>query len=346
MSGRIFVSYHGTDRGYVEALAAHLGGRGLDVWHDPRGEAFDGVVQQAIDAANAVVVVQTAASMSSPVVAQQLQYAMSRGKQLVVLLREAGGTPALPGAHVVDVRDGRLPGDDVVLWLHQLGQWDAARMAGPAGGAARSGNRRAWVWILGGTGGVLLIICLVLVAVVWVLRPTTSTSQNWQDQAADIPDIIIYLDPDSPSYDETVLDGQHLPGVLTYPMSPPAGGPHNSRWQNCMGDVYPAEIAKEHAVHSLEHGAVWITYEPGLPQDQIETLASKVSGVEFMMMSPFPGLGTPISVQAWGYQLRANEAGDERIDDFIAALRQNATQEAQASCSGGITETSSVPFDF
>ena len=129
-------------------------------------------------------------------------------------------------------------------------------------------------------------------------------------------------------------------------MTPPAGGPHNDRWQNCMGDVYPAEIAKEHAVHSLEHGTVWITYDPGLPQDQIDALAAKVDGREYLMMSPYPGQPAPISLQAWGYQLTVDDAGDDRIDDFIAALRLNATQEAGATCSGGITDTASVPFDF
>ena len=54
--------------------------------------------------------------------------------------------------------------------------------------------------------------------------------------------------------------------------NPPVGGAHNPTWQNCMGDVYAAPIANEHAVHSLEHGAVWITYQPGLPADQVDKL--------------------------------------------------------------------------
>ena len=39
-------------------------------------------------------------------------------------------------------------------------------------------------------------------------------------------------------------------------------------------------------------------------------------------MSPYPGLDAPISLQAWGYQLKVDNADDPRIDDFIKALRQ------------------------
>ena len=46
-----------------------------------------------------------------------------------------------------------------------------------------------------------------------------------------------------------------------------------------------------------------------------------------MLMSPYPGLDAPISLQAWGYQLKVDNADDGRIDEFINALRKNATSE-------------------
>src|SRR5690606_16808468 len=140
---------------------------------------------------------------------------------------------------------------------------------------------------------------------------------------------------------------RHLPGKIEYTKYiPPVGGLHNNAWQNCMGDVYDAPIANEHAVHSLEHGAVWITYRPDLPKDQVEKLAERVRGKEKMMMSPYEGLDAPISLQAWGYQLKVDHADDKRIDDFIKALRVNASIEGpNALCANGVTETGTTPRD-
>jgi Protein of unknown function (DUF3105) len=172
-------------------------------------------------------------------------------------------------------------------------------------------------------------------------------ASTWQEQAAGIDGIHNYLqsNPEWFQYDAS-LGGNHQPGELTYPTNPPVGGTHNPHWQSCMGDGYTSQIAKEQAVHSMEHGAVWITYRPDLPQDQIDRLASKVRDVEFMLMSPLPDQDTPISLQAWGYQLKVNNAGDDRIDKFITALRKNATQEPAAGCSGGITDATVKPLDL
>ncbi|HZN19691.1 MAG TPA: DUF3105 domain-containing protein [Micromonosporaceae bacterium] len=166
---------------------------------------------------------------------------------------------------------------------------------------------------------------------------------SWQDRAKDIDGIVNFRET-SPQELEV---NKHQNGPLQWKMSPPVGGVHNPNWQNCMGDVYPEPIASEHAVHSLEHGAVWVTYRPDLTADQVEALAAKVRGKEKLLMSPFPNLDRPISLQAWGYQLKVDNASDKRIDDFIKALRINASVEgASATCTGGITVTGTTPRDL
>lgn len=143
-----------------------------------------------------------------------------------------------------------------------------------------------------------------------------------------------------------VRAAQHQSGPIKYDQNPPVAGKHNGDWQNCMGDVYDAPIASEHAVHSMEHGAVWLVYNPAkVDKDQIEKLAAKVRDKEFTLMSPMENLDTTVSVQAWGFQLKTDNPADERIDEFIKATRKNAAVE-QASCSGGITETGTTPRDL
>ncbi len=135
------------------------------------------------------------------------------------------------------------------------------------------------------------------------------------------------------------LTNAHKKGHLTYPTSPPVGGDHNPYWQNCVGDIYPAQIANEHAVHSMEHGAVWVTYRPGLPAAQVAALAARVRDRPYLLMSPYPGLDRPISLQAWGYQLKVDSADDPAIDQFIRAYRIRAAPEPGATCANGITDT-------
>jgi len=193
-------------------------------------------------------------------------------------------------------------------------------------------------------GGAGLVALLIVGFAAWQVI-SQANQPSWPERAAGIEGVNKLLDT-NPEWFQFGPEGNHKAGSLTYPMNPPAGGVHNDRWQNCMGDVYTAPVAKEHAVHSLEHGAVWVTYRPDLPQDQIDALAGKVRDRTYVFMSPFPDLDTPISLQAWGYQLKVDNAGDGRIDEFINSLRENATQEPGAVCSGGITEPATVPFDL
>jgi hypothetical protein len=129
------------------------------------------------------------------------------------------------------------------------------------------------------------------------------------------------------------------------------GGAHDYSWAACNGVVYPEAVRSENLVHSLEHGAVWIAYNPDqVTGAALTTLSDKVQSQPYTVMSPFPGLDQPISLQSWGHQLKLTDANDPRIDQFIAALRVNQYQhpEPNASCNeigpGGFSQDAPPPF--
>jgi hypothetical protein len=128
--------------------------------------------------------------------------------------------------------------------------------------------------------------------------------------------------------------GMHVAGPITYKENPPLGGQHNVVWQNC--GTYDAPIHNEHAVHALEHGAIWITYRPDLPPDQVQTLKGFAAD-DFMLLSPYPGLPAPVVASAWNHQLKLDGASDPRLEAFINEYKNNpqTTPEFGAPCAGG-----------
>jgi hypothetical protein len=128
---------------------------------------------------------------------------------------------------------------------------------------------------------------------------------------------------------------EHVATPVDYTESPPVGGPHDLAWADCTGTVYDVDIRHENAVHSMEHGAVWITYDPEqVSAADIETLSGLVENESSRLMSPYAGQDSPISVQSWGHQLKVDSATDERIEQFADFLTGNSefTPEPGASC--------------
>jgi uncharacterized protein DUF3105 len=180
-------------------------------------------------------------------------------------------------------------------------------------------------------------------------QPTTSRSSEFtpdegnQDPAQDIEGVVI----------TRYQGGLHaeLGQRVAYTKAPPDGGRHDPIWADCNGTVYPVAVRNENMVHALEHGAVWIAYDPArIAGADLAKLADRVDGFPFMMLSPYPGLDQPISLQSWGHQLKLTDAADERIDQFIEALRENeyTAPEPGARCDSqdtGFDVTSPPPFD-
>ena len=143
-----------------------------------------------------------------------------------------------------------------------------------------------------------------------------------------------------------------ISGVETYPRQsrghqtgldipfgelPPVGGTHDPVWQNC--GIYDQPLNTANAVHSMEHGAIWITYQPDLPAETIAAVESAVRGQNFVLVSPYPEQRSPIVLTGWGVQLELESVDDDRFDAFIERYRVGPnTPERGAACTGGLGE--------
>jgi len=204
-----------------------------------------------------------------------------------------------------------------------------AGAAGGKGGRTRPAAsvvapQRPWGLIAGAVAVVVFAAAVITYAVLQVNKAN-------EDKIESIDEIAGVETYDYPAGQE------HVTTAVTYAESPPVGGPHAPPpdWADCTGTVYDVDIRHENAVHSLEHGAVWITYNPDeVSGDDIETLAALVNNEAGRMMSPYAGLDSPISIQAWGHQLKVDSADDPRLEQFADFLTLNSefTPEPGASC--------------
>ncbi|MEJ1196412.1 MULTISPECIES: DUF3105 domain-containing protein [unclassified Streptomyces] len=135
------------------------------------------------------------------------------------------------------------------------------------------------------------------------------------------------------------LSRNHVTKKVSYPAEPPVGGDHNQVWMNCNGDVYTEPLENENAVHSLEHGAVWVTYTDKAPKADVEKLAAKVKKTPYSLMSPDDKQKDPIMLTAWGHQRTVTGADDPNVDKFFEKFVQGEqTPEPGAACTNGLSQ--------
>lgn len=212
-------------------------------------------------------------------------------------------------------------------------------------------------------GTIIAVVAIVLLAGTvfgYYFIASSDTRAQKEREAAAAESFAPSADNRDPSADiEGVATDKYRPGAhvlpnerVDYDQAPPFGGPHDSAWAACMGNVYPEPVRNENMVHSLEHGAVWIAYDPKqVTGEDLEALKLRVENKPFMVMSPYPDMDTPVSLQSWGRQLQVDDVDDERIDQFVAALKRNPNTypEVGASCDamgpGQFDPDNPPPFD-
>lgn len=172
-------------------------------------------------------------------------------------------------------------------------------------------RRSAAIWLSVGA-----VLVLIVGATAWGLR---SASEEQDALAADVEEFEVAPD--------------HVASPVDYAQTPPAGGKHNGVWLNC--GIYEEPVQNENAVHSQEHGAVWITYDPELPEEDVQQLRDAMPST-YAILSPYPDLPAPVVASSWGRQLQLDGADDPRLEQFIREFAQASdVPEPGAACTGG-----------
>ena len=185
--------------------------------------------------------------------------------------------------------------------------------------------------------GIILgsVAALAVVALVITLVVTSGNSNNTDAQSTD-NDVAGTADDSIEGlmrFDD--LTANHVAGTVDYTQTPPVGGDHNAVWLNC--GVYSEPVPNENAVHDLEHGAVWVTYNPDeVTGDDLSALRDALPDT-YITLSPWPDLESPVVASAWGAQIDLDGADDARLQQFIDMFWQSPdAPEPGAPCTGGV----------
>src|SRR6266700_1954913 len=191
-------------------------------------------------------------------------------------------------------------------------------------------RRRRLIWFGGGGTVTVGIVVAVVIAVTAsshgsgvttsseVVPPAVTGQTTMQAAAVTVPNttaisgVVAYDTTGYPAGSSNgpanrALSHLHVTGPVRYSVTPPVGGQHNAVWMTC--GVYDKPVPSERAVHNLEHGAVWITYQPSLPSSEVsqlrtffarQTVLSAAGGgsSRYIDLTPYPGLPAPIVVSS------------------------------------------------
>lgn len=204
-----------------------------------------------------------------------------------------------------------------VLSAKQQRQQDRqAKLAEYQRNIARRKRNKTLAWVLSGVGAVA-VVGLVVASFILTPRPVTYESANGSMSIAGVETF------------EHVTE--HVMETVDYDENPPAGGPHSPRWLTC--DVYQEPVKNEYAVHSLEHGAVWVTYDPTQVDEETVGKLAALTPDTYAILSPYEGMDTPIALSAWNAQLKLDAFDEGKVKDFYTNYwRSNQVPEPGAMC--------------
>lgn len=121
---------------------------------------------------------------------------------------------------------------------------------------------------------------------------------------------------------------------INYKTNPPTSG---SMYEPTIPKgFYEQEVPEGSAVHSLEHGYVWITYKPDLPKDQVQKLkglfSQPFSDSKFTPSKAIVSLRSkntaPISIVSWRWKLDLQSYDEQKLKQFYLQRVSKAPEGA------------------
>lgn len=191
----------------------------------------------------------------------------------------------------------------------------ASRAAGSRAVATKARQRSAWRANVDSFGGfaviVPLVLAIVVVGAIVVRTPLGFTTS------------------DDPLLGDAVSSGpaSHVAdGSLSADALPPTGGPHSSVPQRVAS--YDSPIEDGNAIHALEHGVVWISYQPDLlTADDIEALERVRSDFSRdVILSPRPANSDAVVAASWERRLILDDVDSELLREFVATNRNRSPE--------------------
>jgi hypothetical protein len=139
---------------------------------------------------------------------------------------------------------------------------------------------------------------------------------------------------------ESLANQLHTSDPVSYDQVPPVSGQHSPIPADC--GVYGSPLADENMVHSLEHGAVGILYQPGADVEEIRQAEEIVGDYETHVFSaPYPDLPDPYTIVAWAHLMRLDSFDRDAIVEFIETFRQGGDAPEEQDCPKGANQ----PFE-
>ena len=186
-----------------------------------------------------------------------------------------------------------------------------------SGGGAPVRRKPAWRETFDSYGGFLtlgVVVAVVFVIVFLVVRNPIGFSISDEDLLGEEIHMASATHVDSESEMDIPVG------------APPTGGPHFA--VPLAPGFYDDPVPDGNAVHSLEHGIVWISYNPELVDeaglDALRDVFDDFSGD--VIVSPRPDNADAVAIVSWERIMRFDGVDVDQLKDFISTNRNRSPE--------------------